>query len=91
MTPDNKKELFELVIKSVADYGLTKTMDTIYGFHMGLPGMVKAHTFDTGNSYLLRRYRNTVSANPAHLIDAAGLKKYRLKEEKKNRSFDTRK
>jgi len=69
---EEKKELFELVIRSIKEYGVKKTRDAIHGFHFDLPEFVRGtYVFNTENSWMLRRYRNHVSPDPAHLIDAA--------------------
>ena len=67
-----EKELFDLVNRSIKEYGVKKTRDAIYGFHFDLPEFVRGtYVFNTENSWMLRRYRNHVSPDPSHLIDAA--------------------
>ena len=68
MTEEDKKELFEIVLDSVNRRGREVTEKRIWDAHMGSPD---GWVVSMENMHLFRRYRNSVSGNPIHMVDAA--------------------
>jgi hypothetical protein len=71
MSDDYKQELFGLVLRALAGRKPRVTRrnvwDAIYAAHNGRP----SGFITSDNQWLFRAYRNNVSPNPDHLIDAA--------------------
>ena len=62
------EELFAIVRTAVATYGEDATLAAIMSAHAGRPD---DEIVRSDNLHLFRRYRNSVSPNPRHLITAA--------------------
>ena len=68
MTEENKHKLFEIVLASVEKRGREVTEKRIWDAHMGSPdGCVVTME----NMHLFRKYRNSVSGKPSHMVDSA--------------------